>query len=269
MDKLTLMCVFAHPDDETMGAGGLLARYAAEGVETYVICATRGERGWGGPEHEYPGSQAFGKVRETELMAAARVLGVREVSFLDYIDGDLDQANPPEAISKIVGHIRRVRPQVVVTFPPDGTTGHPDHIAISQFTAAAAVCAADSGYPGAGGLPPHRLSKLYYQVDSKDVVGIVQSLLGDVGMEVDGAKRPHFGWEEWAITTRLDCTAYWRTVLEAVYCHQSQIISWKETLDNMPVELHQRLWCRLSFYRAYSLVNGGRKVETDLFEGLR
>src|SRR6266568_3711540 len=109
-DQLKLMCVLAHPDDESLGNGGILAKYAAEGVETYLVTATRGERGWFGDERDYPGLEALGKIREAELLAAARVLGINRVHFLDYIDGDLDQAPSAEALAKIVGHIRRVQP---------------------------------------------------------------------------------------------------------------------------------------------------------------
>ena len=159
-DKLRLMCVLAHPDDESLGTGGILARYAAEGIETYLVTATRGERGWPGRPEDYPGLQELGRIREAELRWAAENLGVREVSFLDYVDGDLDQADPSQVIGQIAAQLRRVRPHVVVTFGPDGIYGHPDHIAISQFTTAATVAAADAGY-GAGDLPPHRVSKLY------------------------------------------------------------------------------------------------------------
>ena len=114
-NKLKLMCILAHPDDESLGNGGILAEYAAEGVETYLVTATRGERGWFGDESDYPGLEALGKIREAELLAAARVLGIRQVDFLNYIDGDLDQAPPAEAVAQIVGHIRRVKPDVVVT----------------------------------------------------------------------------------------------------------------------------------------------------------
>jgi LmbE family N-acetylglucosaminyl deacetylase len=88
---LKLMCVLAHPDDESLGNGGTLAKYAAEGVETYLVTATRGERGWTGSERDDPGLEALGKIREVELFAAASVLGIRRVDFLDYIDGDLDK----------------------------------------------------------------------------------------------------------------------------------------------------------------------------------
>ncbi|HMQ31494.1 MAG TPA: PIG-L family deacetylase, partial [Chloroflexaceae bacterium] len=84
---LRLLCALAHPDDEAMGAGGLLARYAAEGVATHLVCATRGERGWTGDPDAYPGPAALGRVREAELRAAAAALGLRSVSFMDYLDG--------------------------------------------------------------------------------------------------------------------------------------------------------------------------------------
>jgi LmbE family N-acetylglucosaminyl deacetylase len=73
-----LLCVLVHPDDELLGNGGILARYAAEGVETYLVTATRGERGWLGDERDYPGLEVLGKRREAELLAAAKVLGIRQ-----------------------------------------------------------------------------------------------------------------------------------------------------------------------------------------------
>src|SRR5436190_19776205 len=133
-DLLKLMCVFAHPDDESLGTGGTLAKYAAEGIRTYLLTATRGEHGWTGDEKDYPGPAALGKMREAELRAAAVALGVREVNFLDYIDGELDQADPAEATAKIVGHLRRIKPKVVVTFTQDGALCYPVQFAISQLT---------------------------------------------------------------------------------------------------------------------------------------
>lgn len=152
VDELKLMCVFAHPDDKTLGAGGILARYAAQGVETYLLTATRGERGWYDRKDDYPGKEALSKIREAELCAAAEALGLMDMRFSDYIDGDLDRADPNRAVEKIVHHLRRVRPQVVVTFDPSRAYGHPDHIAICQFTSTDLVVAAESAYPlpGAG-----------------------------------------------------------------------------------------------------------------------
>ncbi len=116
-DTLKLMAVLAHPDDESLGTGGILAKYAAEGIETSLVTATRGERGWFGDEREYPGLESLGQIREAELRAAAEVLGIRGVDFLGYLDGELDQAHPAEVMAKIVGHLRSLKPNVVVTSP--------------------------------------------------------------------------------------------------------------------------------------------------------
>jgi LmbE family N-acetylglucosaminyl deacetylase len=160
-EALRLLAVFAHPDDESMGMGGTLAKYSAEGVETYLVCATRGERGWFGPEEQNPGLSALGQLRTKELENAVQELGMKGLYFLDAIDGEVDQSNPAEAIGKIVSHIRRIKPQVVVTFPPDGNYGHPDHIAVGQFAQAAILCSADSSYQDVENLQAHRVLKLY------------------------------------------------------------------------------------------------------------
>src|SRR5579885_3078452 len=118
--KFKLLAVLAHPDDESLGFGGTLARYAAEGVETYLVTATRGERGRFGSLGKGGDPAEVGRVREAELRAAAGVLGVREVSLLNFPDGALDQVDPATAIGAIVSHIRRIRPHVVLTFGPEG-----------------------------------------------------------------------------------------------------------------------------------------------------
>lgn len=265
---LRLMAVLAHPDDESLGLGGALARYAAEGVGTYLVTATRGERGWRGDPAADPGLEAFGRTREAELLAAARVLGVREVNFLNYIDGDLDQAEPAAAIGQIVGHLRRVRPQVVITFGPEGAYGHPDHMAISQFTIAALTAAADPAYRPDLPHSPHRVAKLYFIADTFDGMKLYTSLFGDLVMPVDGVDRSFPGWPEWIMSARLDTDAYWRTALRAIQCHTSQVGEMKNLVEACE-QYHAPLLGRQHFIRAMSLVNSGRKVELDLFEGIR
>ncbi|MBV6394581.1 MAG: Mycothiol S-conjugate amidase [Anaerolineales bacterium] len=269
MRPLTLLCIFAHPDDESMGMGATLAKYAAEGIETHLVCATRGERGWFGPEEQNPGPGALGQLREGELRRAADALGMTTVHFLDYIDGDLDQADPVEAIGKIVTLIRSIQPQVIVTFPPDGNYGHPDHIAIGQFTQAAIVCAADASYADAKNLPPHRISKLYYMVDGENFIHFIAPLMGDMTFIVDDQTRSETAWKEWMITTRVEMSAHCATALRAIKCHQSQLATLGPLADAPEEMVAQALTMQGAFYRAFSLVNGGRKVETDLFEGLR
>jgi LmbE family N-acetylglucosaminyl deacetylase len=269
---MKLLCVQAHPDDESLGTGGLLAKCAAEGVETYVITATRGEHGWWGTDEDYPGPTALGQIREAELRAAAEVLRIRRVYFLDYIDGELDQAGPHTVVKQLVALIRLIQPQVVVTFGPDGAYGHPDHIAISQFTATAIVGAADSGYPINGSAShqadTHRVDKFYYRVWTESEFDVYQSAFGETAMTIDGVRRGPVPWQSWAITTRVDTSAYWPVVWAAVACHRSQLPGYQR-LKDLPPEQHQALWGSQGFYRVFSTVNGGRAVETDLFTGLR
>lgn len=266
-ESLRLMCILAHPDDESLGMAGTLAKYAAEGVAVHLITATRGERGWPMERGDYPGPAALGRRREDELRKAAAILGIREVAFLDYMDGDLDQAPVAEAIARIVRHLRQARPQVVVTFSPDGAYGHPDHIAISQFTQAAVVCAADATY--GDGLPPHRVQKLYYKVWTREELSLYEARVGDIGIDVDGERRRQVSWETWAISTWVDADAHWETAWQAIACHASQLQT-MEFLPNLSREELRQLWGgRQGYYRVYSSVNGGRQVEDDLFTGLR
>ena len=261
---LRLMGVLAHPDDESLGIGGTLARYAGSGVETYLVTATRGERGRFGESGKKPPPDVVGRVREAELREAARVLGVREVNFLDYCDGDLDQVNVTEAVARIADHLRRVKPHVVITFGPEGAYGHPDHIAISQLATAAVVAAA--GETGSG--QPHRVSKLYYIEWSRKKWEAYQSALRGLISKVDGIERRSSPWPDWALTTIMDTSQFWPTVWKAVSCHKTQMSIYKN-LEHLPDENHKAIWGTQEFYRVFSLVNGGRARESDLFEGLR
>lgn len=259
MNTLKLMCVLAHPDDESLGTGGTLARYAAEGVGTYLVTATRGERGRFGDGGERPGADVVGKTREAELRAAAAELGVREVTVLGYPDGGLDSLDPGAAQEAIAGHLRRVRPHVVITFGREGAYGHPDHIAISQLTTAAIVRAADREFS---------VAKLYHIAWSAQTWAAYQAALKKLTTTVDGIERQVVPASEWEITTRIDTSAVWPTVWRAVQCHKTQMSIYKN-LAGLPAEHHRALWGVQEFYRVFSLVGGGRARESDLFEGLR
>jgi LmbE family N-acetylglucosaminyl deacetylase len=269
-----LMAVLAHPDDESLGVGGTLAKYAAEGVDVALLTATRGDGGrfCGHPrgDERHPGPLALGNIRETELRAAATALGVREVSLLDYHDQHLDRADPREAVGRIATHLRRFRPDVVVTFGPDGAYGHPDHVAISQFTTAAIVAAADTAFVGeseGAAARPHTVSKLYYLAWPQSAWRAYQAAIRTLSVTVDAVERHATPWPDWAITTAIDTSDMWPTVWRAVSCHQSQLAAY-ERLGHLPPEHHRTLWGSQSFYRAFSVVNGGRTRETDLFEGV-
>lgn len=268
-EPFRMMAVLAHPDDESLGFGGTLARYAGEGVETFLLTATRGENGRYGSTRGTSPLQ-LGRLREAELLAAAKVLGLSDVRFLDYVDGAVDRIDPEQAIRQIASHIRRVRPDVVLTFGPDGGYGHPDHIAISQLTTSAVVYAAQSGgpHPRMEEHPPHAVSKLYYLAWTSRKWSAYQAALKKLTSTVDGIERQATPWPEWAVTTVIDTTRYSDVVWRAVSCHESQM-SVYQRLRTLAPEQHEALWGTQEFYRAFSLVNGGRRVETDLFEGLR
>ena len=256
---LRLLCVLAHPDDESLGTGGTLAKYSAEGVETFVVTATRGERGRFGDGVESPGPEIVGQTREAELRAAARELGVSEVTVLGYPDGGLEQVKRADVVQAVTAQIVRIRPQVVITFGPDGAYGHPDHIAISQITCAAVVAAAGAG---------HVVSKLYVIAWSAEPWRAYEAALRKLVFRVDGEERQAVPWREWAITTRLDTTAVWEQVWRAVSEHRTQMAIYRKFGELAPE--HQRsLWGIQEFYRVFSTVDVGTGKEADLFEGLR
>jgi LmbE family N-acetylglucosaminyl deacetylase len=128
----SLLAVFAHPDDESLACGGLLAWCAERGAQVSLLCVTHGEGG--------PGSGSEPSLRETraqELHAAARVLGIGNVAILDYPDGMLPWVDAAALEADIRDTIRRIRPEVVITFGEDGLYWHPDHIAVHERTTAA------------------------------------------------------------------------------------------------------------------------------------
>ena len=129
MPELGLLVVLAHPDDESFPIGGTLARYAAEGVRVTLVCATKGEVGIPGLPLEIVAG-----IRERELRCAASALGVADVRFLGYRDGEVAQVDPETAVKQLGWIMVDLQPQVVITFGPDGISGHPDHVAIHRLT---------------------------------------------------------------------------------------------------------------------------------------
>jgi LmbE family N-acetylglucosaminyl deacetylase len=272
---LRLMAILAHPDDESMGLGGALARCHDESVHTSVVTATLGQagryRGIRPGEPGHPGAEGLGEIRRKELDAAVKVLGVDELIVLDYVDQKLDQADPQEILPRLAAAIRRIRPQVVVTFAPDGAYGHPDHIAISQFAGAAIVSAADPAVTLAGGdaaHAPHAVDKFYYMAWNEVDKDAFEKAFRRMAATVDGIERSPRGWPAWQITTVIDTHAQWDIAWKSVECHESQIAAY-EALSKLPPEAHEALWGKQSFYRVFSRVNAGRTLETDLFAGLR
>src|SRR5215217_181065 len=159
-----LLAVFAHPDDETFCAGGTLAKYVTAGWEVLVVSATRGQAGQIRDPHAAT-RRTLGQVREREFYAACEQLGVHSAQVLDYMDGTLHEVDPDELTGAVVRIIRAFRPDVVITFGPDGAYGHPDHIAIGAATTRAFEQAGSARhFPEqiTAGRRPHQPGQLYH-----------------------------------------------------------------------------------------------------------
>ena len=231
----SLLAVYAHPDDEAFGTGGTISRYACEDVKTYLVCATRGEVG----EISDPGlatPETLGQVREGELRCAAETMGVAELIFLDYRDSGMagtDENRDPRAFinapaDEVIAHlaeiIRRLRPQVVTTFEPNGGYGHPDHIAIHRHTVAAFHAAADAQYhPEIG--RPWQASRLFYTAIPRSFfIEMRQQLeaLGEDTSDFDRFEDPATGWPDDQVHVRLDIASTVNSKWEALNCHRTQ-----------------------------------------------
>lgn len=283
MDKPRLLAVLAHPDDETFGIGGTLAYYARRGVEVFLICATRGEAGDVSPEF----LQGYGSVaerREAELRCAAGKLGLAGVYFLDYRDsgmpGSADNHHPQALINapleevarKIVAVIRRLCPQVIITFDPIGGYRHPDHIAIHQATVRAFDLAAqpDPELEVQAG-PPYRPAKLYFHTIPRTFLRLTVRWLQLTGHD------PHrFGRNkdidlaaiaevEFPTDAVVDYSEVATIRDEAAACHVSQ--GGSGLSGGWLGRLFRRWIARETFMRAYPPHTNGR-VERDLFEGI-
>jgi LmbE family N-acetylglucosaminyl deacetylase len=270
-NKLALMAFFAHPDDEAFGTGGTLARYAAEGNDVYLVTATRGEAGQiVVPELTTPAN--LPQVRERELRCACEIYGIHPPRFLDYPDGLLPIIHQGQAVGKLVRLIRELRPQVLVTFGPDGIYGHYDHIAVHRWATIAYDLAADAEcFPGQveDGCAPHQVSKLYYRVLSEERMSAMSEDGSPPTVMMDGVPFPIVGRPQSEITTVIDVSDFAEAKLSGLLCHVSQIgydIPFGESAE----EVVQEPWFRQeTFELGRSSVGWPEERETDLFAGLR
>jgi N-acetylglucosamine malate deacetylase 2 len=144
MSERVLLAVFAHPDDETYRCGGTLALLAARGVRVQVLTATRGEAGSCG-DPPICSSAELPLVREHELRCACAALGIAPPILLDYHDGGLSDLDEDGATAQVVAVIQHLRPDVLLTWPPDGLSGHADHCAVSRWTSRAFAQSSGTG----------------------------------------------------------------------------------------------------------------------------
>jgi LmbE family N-acetylglucosaminyl deacetylase len=270
-NRLTLMGVYAHPDDESFGAGGTLSRYAADGCDVYVVTATRGEAG----EISDPGISTNANlplIREQELRCACRAYGINPPIFLDYIDGQLPIVHQGQAVAKVVRLIREIRPHVVITFGPDGAYGHYDHIAAHRWATIAVNLAADPAcFPGQieDACQPHKVSKLYYNAVPQE--RLVEMQQGDkpAAVMMDGVPFYFAGRRPEEITTVIDISAFARKKLEGIRCHATQIKP-DSPFARDPEEVLRSAWFKNeSYILAGSIPDATATKEADLFAGLK
>ncbi|MHB1354666.1 MAG: PIG-L deacetylase family protein [Anaerolineae bacterium] len=259
-----LLAVFAHPDDESFGCGGTLARYAAEGYQVHLVTATRGEAG-----EIAEGVQAtkasLAEVRERELECACAALGIEKPHLLGYIDGQLTIVHQGQAVAKLVRLIRDLRPQVILTFGPDGIYGHYDHIAVHRWVTIAVRLAADAAcFPDNNGCEPHQVSKLYYTVLPEEFLANLAPAGETPAVMMDGVPFPFTTWKREAITTWIDISPYVKKKMASIRCHATQVGG--GNLDASEEELLGL--SREPFVLAQSTVGWTNAVEDDLFTGI-
>ncbi len=270
-EPLTLMAVHAHPDDEALGTGGVLARYAAEGVRTVLVTCTNGELGdgKGGAKPGEPGHNEADvvAVRHRELLESCALLHVAHLELLGYRDSGMDgwpqnttegafwTIPVPDAARRLGGLMDHYRPQVVVTYDEHGFYGHPDHIQAHRITMAAAD---QTGIP----------AKVYYTALPKSRLASLGELLRSHGIEPPGRieEDPDFGTPDEAVTTNVDCTAFAGQKYDSLAAHASQS-------DNVFfLSLGRDVFSRIMTNEAYVKVRdrtGAVVPEDDLFAGLR
>lgn len=127
--KKVIVCIFAHPDDESFGPSGTISKLAKEN-DVYIICATKGEAG----QNHSDKTTKLAKMRAAELRKSAKLLGVKQVYFLGFIDGTLSNSLYHTIADKIEKHLRRLKPETILTFEPHGISGHIDHIVVSRVS---------------------------------------------------------------------------------------------------------------------------------------
>jgi N-acetyl-1-D-myo-inositol-2-amino-2-deoxy-alpha-D-glucopyranoside deacetylase len=275
-----LLCVHAHPDDEAIATGGILARYAEEGIRTAVVTCTAGERG----EIRLPGADVdairpgLGELRIRELARALDLLGAGPPRLLGYADsghpaGDHDGAfwHAPfdEAVGRLVAHVRALRPDVVVTYDAYGLYGHPDHVKAHRVTLAAVEAAGcDRLFPDAG--PAWRARRLYLATFPRSLIVQGIRLLAEHGLPdvLGSAEKPSIGMPDDAVTAAVDVRPWLGRKWAALEAHASQLGP-GSLFRLLPERLREAALGTEWFSRPWSPSAPAAGREDDLFTGLR
>ncbi|MCB0252791.1 MAG: PIG-L family deacetylase [Anaerolineae bacterium] len=280
----TLLAVFAHPDDESFGPGGTLARYASEGVNVWLVCGTDGDAGTVDAEM-LANYASTSQLRAAELCCAAETLGLKGVDWLGYRDsgmagspdnqhpGSLYQAPMEDVVGQIVASIRRHRPQVVICDNQYGGYGHPDHIKLHQATVAAFRAAGDpSQYPGDDA--PFQPQRLFFTAFSAGIFKFLVRLLPLLRQDPRRFGRNHdidlveiMTWET-PVHARVDVRRYLSVKDAASACHASQGGGNGGPFRIIPGFLRKRWFGHETFMQGVPEPRPSASMITDLFAGV-
>ncbi len=218
-----LLLVMAHPDDESMGAGGLVLRHTRNSVATHLVCATYGEAGWmgkplGAKQADLP------EIRAQELEEAAQALALSGVELWDYPDGGVASSDQKQITQRIWEQIGKVRPRVVVGWGADGGYGHPDHIAVGACTDAAVAAMTEGERPA-----------LYHVAVDSQLADFYEQALRLVPPSNGLHVRPQ---ENVDVVIELDADEVMMK-LRAIDCHRSQLEDWRIALRDHPRLMQQ------------------------------
>ena len=285
-EQLRLVCVHAHPDDESSKGAATMARYASEGVDVLVVTLTDGSRGSVlNPAMDRPDVLAdITAVRAGEMDRAREILGVRQV-FMGWVDSGLPEGDPlpplpegcfalgdlQEQTAALVEVLRRERPHVVTTYDENGGYPHPDHIQCHEVTMAAFETAGDpTRFPEAG--EPWQPLKLYYNhTFHKDRLVALDTVMREHNIE-----SPYEQWlKDWVdkpedadrLTTSVECAQFFAVRDAALIAHATQVDPLGRWFT-CPIELQQKAWPTEDFQLARTHVSSALP-EDDLFAGIR
>jgi len=254
--RRTILGVFAHPDDESMGPGGTFAKYAAAGHRVAFLTATDGGAGRHHRDRAADGAarRELERVRRSETLAAAEVLGAEPLGFLGWPDGGLRGRDVLELEIEIAALFRREKPDVVVTFHGSGISYHPDHRVVHLATIGAFLGAGHEGWyreEKVAALPPHAPAKLYTYTVPRDL-----DAYADWPRDVHRSPADE-------ITTVIDTEGTADVKWEAIRAHDTQQYG----------PPFRKLWeagafGREFFVRVFPSARPGDPPETDLLQGL-
>lgn len=255
-----LAAVYAHPDDDTFGVGGILARNGPD-IDYTLVVATSGEAGMIA-DPSIATQENLGAVREAEEREALRELGVPNaiVHFLRYPDGALMEVPREELVQRVAEHLAEAQPHVVVTFGPEGITRHDDHIAIGQAATEAFHQARNAAGEGA-------FARLFYNAVPQSELDAFWEAVRAEGLDMGDPEDPFMprGVPDHTVTARFDGRDVWDTKLRALRAHRTQA----SELTSIPPPIQMEFLAVESFVQAWPPVtNPEGPTLASVFDGL-